>query len=203
MEIRQQKVHVSFRSAAIIGWNDFKVTNCIHRCGRICASGIERFYFFASLDSLHYPLQWFHLHGLCGRFRQKKWLLFLGSSWIGPEVRSGPVEPIWLPFYQYHLIHFAAFSVYLPCVANSSGIAMFSIGLVIKSIRGKSIPGTPLRLSLRKECAHRGVYDRGSLSTIPQGSVCFSIFLHQSITFIGHISLILLSLIRRTLCHLF
>lgn len=64
---------------------------------------------------------------------------------------------------------YTAFSVFLPCVDNSSGIAMFSIGLVIKNSRGKSIPGTPLRLSLRKECAHRGVYDRGSLSSFVQG----------------------------------
>ncbi|XP_031621118.1 protein shifted isoform X2 [Contarinia nasturtii] len=46
------------------------------------------------------------------------------------------------------------FSVFLPCKDNSSGIAMFSIGLLITS-RGKPIPGTPLRLNLRKECAQR------------------------------------------------
>lgn len=45
---------------------------------------------------------------------------------------------------------------------------MFSIGLLITS-RGKPIPGTPLRLNLRKECAQRGVYDRASLSTSMQG----------------------------------
>lgn len=75
---------------------------------------------------------------------------------------------------------FPAFSVYLPCVENSSGIAMFSIGLVIRNAHGKSIPGTPLRLNLRKECAHRGVYDRGSLSTLRQGSVCSSIFINHA-----------------------
>lgn len=79
---------------------------------------------------------------------------------------------------------------------------MFSIGLVIKSVRGKSIPGTPLRLSLRKECAHRGVYDRGSLSTILQGSVCFSVFLNHSITFPAKLFSSSLSLIRRFLYHL-
>lgn len=61
------------------------------------------------------------------------------------------------------------FSVHLPCVDNSSGIAMFSIGLLINTARGKPIPGTPLRLNLRKECAQRGVYDRASLSTSMQG----------------------------------
>lgn len=61
------------------------------------------------------------------------------------------------------------FSVHLPCVDNSSGVAMFSIGLLISTARGKPIPGTPLRLNLRKECAQRGVYDRASLSTSMQG----------------------------------
>lgn len=62
-------------------------------------------------------------------------------------------------------------------MANSSGIAMFSIGLLLMAADGKPIPGTPLRLNLRKECATRGVYDRASLSTSLQGSVCFSIYL--------------------------
>ncbi|XP_073999204.1 protein shifted-like isoform X1 [Rhodnius prolixus] len=48
------------------------------------------------------------------------------------------------------------FSVHLPCSGNSSGVASFSIGLLIESRRGKPLPGTPLRLNLRKECAHRG-----------------------------------------------
>lgn len=64
------------------------------------------------------------------------------------------------------------FSVSLPCSGNMSGIATFSIGLLIQTRRGKPVPGTPLRLSLKKECAHRGVYDRTSL-TPSQGSVCF------------------------------
>ncbi|XP_067001694.1 protein shifted isoform X2 [Anabrus simplex] len=48
------------------------------------------------------------------------------------------------------------FSVFLPCSGNSSGIASFGIGLMIESRKGKPLPGTPLRLRLRKECAHRG-----------------------------------------------
>lgn len=73
---------------------------------------------------------------------------------------------------------FVEFSVFLPCKDNSSGIAMFSIGLLITS-RGKPIPGTPLRLNLRKECAQRGVYDRASLSTFMQGMLqSVSIFSH-------------------------
>ncbi|XP_037029473.1 protein shifted isoform X1 [Bradysia coprophila] len=56
------------------------------------------------------------------------------------------------------------FSVSLPCSGNSSGIAMFSIGFLIQTSRGKPVPGTPLRLSLKKECALRGVYDRTSLT---------------------------------------
>ncbi|XP_055713451.1 protein shifted-like isoform X1 [Phlebotomus papatasi] len=60
------------------------------------------------------------------------------------------------------------FSVFLPCSGNVSGVAMFSIGLLIQTRKGKPLPGTPLRLTLRKECAHRGVYDRASL-TASQG----------------------------------
>ncbi|XP_052864411.1 protein shifted-like isoform X2 [Anopheles cruzii] len=48
------------------------------------------------------------------------------------------------------------FSVILPCSGNVSGIAMFSIGLLIQTRKGKPLPGTPLRIKLRKECAHRG-----------------------------------------------
>nr|CAG4650956.1 EOG090X05QS [Simocephalus serrulatus] len=47
------------------------------------------------------------------------------------------------------------FSVLLPCSGNSSGVASFSIGLLIESHKGKPLPGTPLRLRLRKECAER------------------------------------------------
>lgn len=63
----------------------------------------------------------------------------------------------------------------LPCSDNSSGIAMFSIGLLIQSRKGKPLQGTPLRLNLKKECAHRGVYDRTAL-TSSQGSVCLFLF---------------------------
>ncbi|XP_069700311.1 protein shifted-like [Periplaneta americana] len=48
------------------------------------------------------------------------------------------------------------FSVFLPCSGNNSGIASFGIGLLIESRKGKPLPGTPLRLRLRKECAQRG-----------------------------------------------
>ncbi|XP_014259342.1 protein shifted isoform X2 [Cimex lectularius] len=48
------------------------------------------------------------------------------------------------------------FSVLLPCSGNSSGVASFGIGLLIESRKGRPLPGTPLRLSLRKECAQRG-----------------------------------------------
>nr|CAG4634772.1 EOG090X05QS [Alona affinis] len=47
------------------------------------------------------------------------------------------------------------FSVFLPCSGNVSGIASFTIGLLIESRKGKPLPGTPLRLRLRKECAER------------------------------------------------
>ncbi|CAG0886225.1 unnamed protein product, partial [Darwinula stevensoni] len=45
------------------------------------------------------------------------------------------------------------FTLYLPCSGNVSGIASFGIGLMIQTRRGKSLPGTPLRLRLRKECS--------------------------------------------------
>lgn len=48
------------------------------------------------------------------------------------------------------------FSLLLPCSGNSSGVASFGLGLLIESRKGKPLPGTPLRLRLRKECAQRG-----------------------------------------------
>ncbi|XP_026463237.1 protein shifted-like isoform X2 [Ctenocephalides felis] len=54
------------------------------------------------------------------------------------------------------------FSVLLPCSGNRSGIAKFSIGLLIQTRRGRPVPGTPLRLQLRKECSQRGAYPTGS-----------------------------------------
>ena len=53
---------------------------------------------------------------------------------------------------------FLVFSVLLPCSGNSSGVASFSIGLLIETHGGKPLPGTPLRLRLRKECAERGKF---------------------------------------------
>ncbi|OXU20042.1 hypothetical protein TSAR_002642 [Trichomalopsis sarcophagae] len=47
------------------------------------------------------------------------------------------------------------FSVLLPCSGNNSGVAQFSIGLMIETRKNKPLNGTPLRLSLRKECAVR------------------------------------------------
>ncbi|XP_014615653.1 PREDICTED: protein shifted [Polistes canadensis] len=44
------------------------------------------------------------------------------------------------------------FSVLLPCTGNNSGIAQFGIGLMIETRKGKPLDGTPLHLSLRKEC---------------------------------------------------
>lgn len=55
-----------------------------------------------------------------------------------------------------HPFDVIVFSVLLPCSGNSSGVASFSIGLLIESHKGKPLPGTPLRLRLRKECAERG-----------------------------------------------
>lgn len=48
------------------------------------------------------------------------------------------------------------FSVMLPCSGNASGIAQFGIGLMIETRKRKALNGTPLCLSLRKECTVRG-----------------------------------------------
>lgn len=59
--------------------------------------------------------------------------------------------------YSHDVMLFPEFSIWLPCSGNSSGIGTFEIGLVIQT--GKVLlKGTPLRLSLKKECAQRGVY---------------------------------------------
>ncbi|XP_017472939.1 PREDICTED: protein shifted isoform X1 [Rhagoletis zephyria] len=60
------------------------------------------------------------------------------------------------------------FSIFLPCAGNNSGTAMFNIGLSIQNRRGKPLPGTPIRLNFKKECAHRG---NATISTLtsPQG----------------------------------
>lgn len=73
------------------------------------------------------------------------------------------------------------FNVALPCAANASGTAMFSIGLLITR-RGKPVPGTPIRLSLKKECAPRGVYDTTSLRPL-QGSV-YASFMYISMFYV-------------------
>lgn len=82
---------------------------------------------------------------------------------------------VWLCcFFYLEFIFKIEFSIRLPCSGNSSGTAMFSIGLLIQTRHGKPLPGTPLRLNLRKECAQRGtVYDKTSLSSSSQGIVCF------------------------------
>ncbi|XP_073820317.1 WNT inhibitory factor 1 isoform X2 [Musca autumnalis] len=51
------------------------------------------------------------------------------------------------------------FSVFLPCSGNNSGTAMFNVGLTIQNGNNVTLPGTPIRLHFKKECAHRGVYD--------------------------------------------
>ncbi|XP_049317738.1 protein shifted isoform X5 [Bactrocera dorsalis] len=55
------------------------------------------------------------------------------------------------------------FSIFMPCVHNNSGTAMFTIGLSIQNRREKLLPGTPIRLNFKKECAHRG---NASISTL-------------------------------------
>lgn len=47
------------------------------------------------------------------------------------------------------------FSVELPCSGNASGVASFAFGLHIFNEVGVSLPGTPLRLKLEKQCQHQ------------------------------------------------
>lgn len=49
------------------------------------------------------------------------------------------------------------FSIIMPCVANATGVGMLSIGLSIENANGHPLPGTPLRINLRKECVQRGM----------------------------------------------
>ncbi|XP_045102802.1 protein shifted-like [Portunus trituberculatus] len=48
------------------------------------------------------------------------------------------------------------FSVDMRCTGNLSGIATFSIGLLIHTQKKELLPGMPLRLRLRKECRQQG-----------------------------------------------
>ncbi|XP_065202290.1 protein shifted isoform X2 [Planococcus citri] len=48
------------------------------------------------------------------------------------------------------------FSILLPCSGRGSGTASFGLGLLIQSRKGRPLPGTPLRVKLRKECMVRG-----------------------------------------------
>lgn len=85
--------------------------------------------------------------------------------------------------FQLTVLSPSEFSVWLPCSDENSGIAIFSIGLLIQTRRtGKPLPGTPLRLTLKKECARRGMlpdddnYNHRSSIIASQGSVFNAFF---------------------------
>lgn len=63
---------------------------------------------------------------------------------------------------------FIEFSVMLPCSNSSSGVAKFSLGLIIMKGRGKVLPGTPIRLILRKECSPFRGMNSSTLDFSPQ-----------------------------------
>lgn len=63
------------------------------------------------------------------------------------------------------------FTVNLYCFGNASGIASFEIGLLMQTRRGKPLPGTPLRLKLRKECTQSSV-DPECDEKCENGGVC-------------------------------
>jgi WNT inhibitory factor 1 len=71
-------------------------------------------------------------------------------------------------------INFSEFSVMLPCSNLTSGIAKFTLGLLIMKGRQKILPGTPLRFTLRKECSLRGMNSSIDYSPHSQGSVLIS-----------------------------
>ncbi|KAK4304887.1 hypothetical protein Pmani_023194 [Petrolisthes manimaculis] len=48
------------------------------------------------------------------------------------------------------------FSVEMRCTGNASGTTTFGIGLSLHTQQGQPLPGTPLRLQLRKECNYIG-----------------------------------------------
>lgn len=87
---------------------------------------------------------------------------------------------IYLDCNKSNLKIFTEFSVMLPCSNLTSGIAKFSLGLLIMKGRGKLLPGTPLRFTLRKECSHRGMNSSIDYSPHSQGSVLISAFLLQN-----------------------
>lgn len=47
------------------------------------------------------------------------------------------------------------FQVRLPCHSNVTGIGQFEVGLLIENEQGGLLPGTPLRLRLKKYCAQK------------------------------------------------
>jgi hypothetical protein len=62
----------------------------------------------------------------------------------------------------------------LPCSNITSGVAKFTLGLLIMKGRQKILPGTPLRFTLRKECSLRGMNSSIDFSPHSQGSVLIS-----------------------------
>lgn len=62
----------------------------------------------------------------------------------------------------------------LPCSNLTTGIAKFTLGLQITRAKGKFLPGTPLRFTLRKECNLNRGMKSSTLDSTPalfQGSV--------------------------------
>jgi len=64
----------------------------------------------------------------------------------------------------------------LPCSNQTSGIAKLSLGLLIMKGKGKLLPGTPLRFTLKKECSVRGKNSSLDFSSPSQGSVLISAY---------------------------
>ena len=49
------------------------------------------------------------------------------------------------------------FQVFIPCVGNTSGIALFTLGLkIIDMETDQHLSGTPINLKLQKQCSFRG-----------------------------------------------
>ncbi|OXA41896.1 Protein shifted [Folsomia candida] len=65
-----------------------------------------------------------------------------------------------------------SFSVLLPCSGKESGIALFTIGLLIETRKGHALQGTPFRFKLRKECIVREGPDQECDKKCANGGWC-------------------------------
>ncbi|KAG1663092.1 Protein shifted [Nymphon striatum] len=81
---------------------------------------------------------------------------------------------------------FSVFQIFFVCSANRSGVAFFEVGLIIQNAIGKNLPGTPIRLRLKKEltilltgpdpecdlkCENKGHCNKKKICECPKGFI--------------------------------